>query len=75
VQDNITSQDLAVRERAIKDLPAAKSRAESFNQIKNTPVNPIAAINIKMNFLQSKLHIRKLESITGFISYFKIISK
>lgn len=72
VQNNINSSELAVKEKAIKELPAAKAKYEQFNQIKNQPVNQINAINIKMNFLKSKLHIKKHQSINGFISYFII---
>jgi len=60
---------LAVREKAIKDLSAAKNKFESYNQIKMEPVNQIQAINIKLEFLKSRLHIRKAQSVNGFISF------
>ena len=72
VRENINSSDLATRERAMKDLPLAKSKYESFSQIKSIPVNQISAINIKLNFLKSKLYVKKSQSINGFISYFII---
>lgn len=72
VRENINSSDLATRERAMKDLPAAKNKYESFNQIKSQSVNQIAAINVKMEFLKSKLYVKKAQSINGFISYFQI---
>lgn len=72
IMENINSSDLSVKEKAMKNLSAAKNKYESFNQISTVPINQTNAINIKMNFLKSKLYIKQTQTINGFISYFII---
>lgn len=68
VEDNLKSSDLATKEKAIKDYSKAKQEVESLRP----PVNQSAALQVRLSFLQSKLHIHKNQSINGFISYFTI---
>lgn len=65
VQEALKSEDLAEREKAIKEQQRAKSEIENISE----PVNNSVALETRLNFLQSKSHIKKTQSISGFISY------
>ena len=65
VQEGLESEDLAEREKAIKEQQKARSEIENISE----PVNSSRALETRLNFLQSKLHIKKTQKISGFISY------
>ncbi|MDQ2718204.1 MAG: metal-dependent hydrolase [Bacteroidota bacterium] len=65
VQEALKSDDLAVREKAIKEQQKAKSEFENITE----PINNSEALETRLNFLQSKSHIKKTQKISGFISY------
>lgn len=71
LEKDVNSEDLYVKEQALKKLPHARLE---FNQFQKSSVKPIKSnsINIRMNYLKSRLHIRKLNSITGFVTYVEI---
>lgn len=69
---DVSGNDLAAKERAIKDLPAAKNKVAQFNKPKLSKRSTLTAIQTKIEFLKSKLHIKQQQQINGFISYFKI---
>jgi inner membrane protein len=65
VQEALKSEDLAEREKAIKEQQKAKSEIENISE----PVNNSMALETRLRFLQSKSTIKKTQSISGFISY------
>lgn len=52
VQEALKSEDLAEREKAIKEQQKAKSEFENISE----PVNTSLALETRLNFLQSKSH-------------------
>ena len=66
------STDLAIKEHAIREVNKAKSDYENYSTTTSQPTNQSTALAIRLQFLQSKLHIKKSQSITGYISYFTI---
>lgn len=64
-KEALNSPDLATKERAIKDLPALE---RSYNAL-HTPTDNAKPLLTQLNYLEQKLHIRKTQSISGFISY------
>ena len=68
LRDDLNSEDLAAREYATKEFPRAKTEVESLRE----PINEIPALQEKIKFLNSKLHIQQNQSINGYISYFLI---
>lgn len=67
-QSGLNSPEMAVKERAVKDYPAAKVAYESLRE----PLDQSRALRLQLNFLQSKLHIKKRQIINGYVSYFFI---
>lgn len=65
VRQDIKSLDLATKERAIRDLPALEKSYTSMHP----PADNSKPLLTRLRFLQDKLHIRKTQSISGFISY------
>ena len=61
----IHSTDLAVKEKAIKSLPAIVKNYESMQE-HSTLLKPL---QVRLNYLNQKLHVKKNQSISGFISY------
>ena len=72
LKNDLQSADLATKERAMKELPGAKNKLEQYNRQKSTSRTSLNAIQTKIQYLRSKLHIKKAQSINGFISYFTI---
>ena len=68
---DINGNDLAAKERAIKELPAVKNKVDQFNKPKLSKRSTLTAIQTKIEFLKSKLHIKKIQSVSGYISYFR----
>jgi inner membrane protein len=68
IQNDINSDDLATKEKAIKDLQKAKSDFENVHQ----NVDQSKALQLQLAFLQSKLYIKKQQAINGYISYYLI---
>jgi inner membrane protein len=66
VQSNINSQDLAVKERAMKDMPGIKSDYENLR----SPTDKRETINTRIAYLRSKKVVVTNQNINGFISYF-----
>jgi len=60
-----TSPDLAIKERAIKELPALE---KSYTAMHLTADNS-KPLFTRLSYLQVKLHIRKTQRISGFISF------
>jgi hypothetical protein len=69
---DVSGNDLAAKERAIKELPSAQNKVAQFNKPKRNSRSTLTAILAKIEFLKSKLHIKQQQQINGFISYFKI---
>ena len=69
---DVNGNDLAAKERAIKELPSAQNKVAQFNKPKRNSRSTLTAILAKIEFLKSKLHIKQQQQINGFISYFKI---
>ena len=69
---DVNGNDLAAKERAIKELPSAQNKVAQFNKPKLSKRSTLTAIQTKIEFLKSKLHIKQQQQINGFISYFKI---
>lgn len=72
IQAKLQSNDLSEREEAIRELPKAESEVKQLEERKIKPVDQTKSITIKMNFLRSKLRVKKEQSINGFIQYFII---
>ena len=67
---DINSDDLATKEKATKDLTAAKNKYDQFTKLRPSIQTSLTPIIAKLAFLNSKLHIKKFKSINGFVSYF-----
>ena len=65
VQDNLSSPDLAVKEKAIKEFPQLQRAYASLQE----PAETTKQILIRLSYLNQKLHIKKTQKISGFISY------
>jgi hypothetical protein len=63
VQSGLNSDDLAERERATKEFEAAKRHLESLTP----PLDNRPALQVRLNFLRSRLHIKRVQSIDGYI--------
>jgi hypothetical protein len=59
---------MAEKEKAIKDFEKVRAAYENLQK----PIDNRPALNIRLNYLRSKLHIKKQKSINGFISYLEI---
>lgn len=69
---DLNSTDLSAKEMAMKSIQKLKSSYE--NSLNNVPVFPenFTALNNKIAFLKSKLHIVKTQSINGYLKYIQI---
>lgn len=68
----VDSEDLYVKEQAIRELQAAQNNYEQLAKIQNYEIKNNSDI-IRLNYLKSKLHIRKKNHYTGFFTYGEII--
>lgn len=68
VQNNLNNPDLAERESAIKNYEKAKADTENLS----APIDETNNISMQLSFLKSKLHIKKMQSINGYISYYTL---
>lgn len=72
LEKKLRSEDLATREKATKDYPAA---LKSFTDIETKAAkktNPIRELEIKLSYLTQRLRIVKKQSVTGYIKYLLI---
>lgn len=69
---DLNSNDLSAKEMAMKSIQKLKSAYE--NSLNNLPVFPenFTALNNKIAFLKSKIHIVKTQSINGYLKYIQI---
>jgi inner membrane protein len=72
VETNINSNDLDVKEQAIKQLTKVRNDYEqlTINSFKTVQNNSTA---IRLNYLKSKLHYKKKNSISGYLTYVEVI--
>ncbi|MGN6247365.1 MAG: metal-dependent hydrolase [Ginsengibacter sp.] len=61
----INSKDLAVKEEAVKSHAQFQKEVENLNP----PLDNSKALNIRREFLLSKLHIKRQQKISGYISF------
>ena len=64
-QENLSNIDLAIKEKAIKEFPQLQKTYASLQE----PTETTQQIQIRLAYLNQKLHIRKTQKISGFISY------
>jgi hypothetical protein len=64
-QENLSSADLAIKEKAIKEYPQMQRAYASLQE----PAETTQQILIRLSYLNQKLHFRKTQKISGFISY------
>jgi hypothetical protein len=64
-QENLSSADLAIKEKAIKEYPHMQRAYASLQE----PAETTQQILIRLSYLNQKLHFRKTQKISGFISY------
>lgn len=67
-EKGLNSPEMAVKERAVKDLPAAKAAWEALRP----PIDDSRPLRLQLEFLKRKLHITKKQSINGFLSYIQV---
>ena len=63
-QENLSSVDLSTKEKAIKEFPQMQRAYASLQE----PAETTQQILIWLSYLNQKLHIRKTQKISGFIS-------
>ena len=68
VQAALGSDDMAERERAIKEQERARAAYENLSP----PLDNRPALQLRLGYLQNRLHIRKRQAINGYISYLLI---
>lgn len=68
VEVDLLSTDLAIKEKAVKEYNKVKSDYQNLKP----PINQNNSLQLRLSFLQSRLHIKKSQSISGYISYFTI---
>ena len=68
----IQSPDLATKEKAIKEVQAAKSHLAQFQNHTYNPMNTLKIAQEKLSFLKSKQHIYKQQTVSGFMEFFTI---
>lgn len=68
VEKGLDSPEMAVKEKAVKEYGAAKAAWEALRP----PIDDGRALRLQLAFLQRKLHIKKSQSVNGFLSYFQI---
>ncbi len=69
---DLNSSDLSAKEMAMKSIRNLKSAYEkSLNNLRIIPEN-FTALNNKIAFLKSKIHIVKTQSINGYLKYIQI---
>ena len=64
-ENNLSSPDLAIKEKAIKEYPQLQRSYTSLQE----PAETTQQILLRLSYLNEKLHIRKTQKISGFISY------
>ena len=62
----VNSQDLAIKERAMRDLPSLKNEYENAK----SPYDKSNYINTRIAYLKGKVSVVTKQSINGYISYF-----
>lgn len=65
---DLNSDDLAVREKAVREQDAAAAALKSVPK----PLDNRQALRVRLNYLQSKLHVKKSQSINGYMQYIQI---
>ena len=68
VESDLESNELAIRENATRKYPTIKAHYEAIQP----PVSNLKALQTRLQYQQARLHIRKSQSISGYISYFII---
>jgi hypothetical protein len=68
VQSLLNSEDLAEREKATREFAAAKSHLECLHP----PIDNRPALQVRLNFLRSRLYIMKAQSIDGYIQFLNL---
>jgi hypothetical protein len=68
VQATISSNDMAERERAIKEQERARAAYKNLSP----PLDNRPALQLRLGYLNKRLHIRKRQSIIGYIFYLLI---
>lgn len=66
VKENLSNPDLAEKEKAVKEYPSIRKSYLSLQQ----PTESIQPILIRLAYLNQKLHIKKNQRISGFLSQF-----
>ena len=64
-RNNLSSADLAVKEKAVKKYPQIERSYASLQQ----PSETTEPILIRLNYLKGTLHVRKNQNISEFISF------
>lgn len=72
LEHDLQSDDLAVKESAMRNIAKARADVETLESRKIRPVDQTQAIVTKMNFLRSKMRIQKQQSISGYIQYLQL---
>ncbi len=70
-EKDLNSENLYIKEQAMKRLPAARMQLEQLQQNSTTYIKNNFT-QIRMKYLQSKLRYKKLNTITGYITYAEI---
>lgn len=65
LKEAVNSPDLATKEKAVKELPSLERVYNSLDP----PTDNTKQLLTTLNFLEQKLHIRKVQKISGYISY------
>lgn len=68
VLTDLNSTDLATSEKAVREKESAGRAFEAISK----PLDNRPALRVRLNYLQSKLHVKKSQSITGYLEYIQI---
>jgi inner membrane protein len=68
LQLDLNSDDLSIREKAINNIAKAEAAVKVLQKPQR---NSSSLLQLRRNFLLSKLHIKKNQSITGYMSYYE----
>lgn len=68
LEDQIHSPDLAIREQAIRRYQQTKTQCDNLRP----PINQQQAYQLRLQYLQSQLHVRKAQRLTGYLSYYSL---
>lgn len=69
LEKDLSSTELEIKEKAVKDYQKVKTEYEQLSSETTLKTSTANSLQIRLNYLKNKLHIKKNQTINGYIMY------